>query len=769
MGHRLLGVLAPISYLLVTALLAFLLQKWKKLCAPLWWLTLGFVWANIFAANLIEKQIPLEIEKRDVLVTGRVASIPMHFPHYTRFDYLIDSLSYQGVEYPSPGKVRLKAYHDQRQIKLGQSWELTVRLKRPHGYQNPGGRFDYETYLFGQGIRGVGYIRHTPPGRQLSEGESAKIGKSREAVFEFIQEHLGDRSHAGILTALLVGIRGTMSDQQWQVLQNTGTIHLVAISGLHIGLVFALVSGVMTRVWRFSGQWQCVLPAKRWGAICGFVVAFLYALMAGMTVPTRRALTMLGIIVMASLSNRRPSIFETMILVLSGILLFDPLAPLSSGFWLSFGAVFAITLCLRDVRQRETSGLIEGGVHRVVDWSRIQIGIFVGMMPLLLLMFHQVSLVAPIANMVAVPVVGLLVVPAALLGLTGFALGFEYIALMLFEFSLWIMGLLWPILHWMAGLNGAIWQIQDKPIALFVCAFLGLALLSLPSVFLPRWLGAFWLLPIFITQPQKINQAEFRYTMLEVGHGLASVIETRNHVLVYDTGPGFVGGMNAGKSIVNPYLVSRGVTVIDTVVLSHDHNDHIGGYGAIQEKFEILQTLAGVPDATDGARFCHYGQAWTWDDVRFEILWPVEEGLYEKNNASCVLKVSSVHGSLLLTGDIEKEAELKLALSSEVNLHSTVLQVPHQGSKTSSTNVFLDAVDPHYGFLSTGYLNRFNHPHDVVVERYLSRDIPLLNTAHQGALTVLFGDKGTIHGHREQRVGYWYFKAKGGENMDLKN
>lgn len=757
-GHRLSSVLLPIQYLLIFCLLAFFLSRWNRLLIPATWLIFGFFWASLFATNLLNKSLPKELEKKDLTITGTVVSIPIHTTHYTRFDFLVENLSYQGVAYPSPGKVRLKVYDEQKDVKIAENWEFVVRLKRPHGYQNPGSKFNYETYLFAHRIRGTGYVRKEPSGKKLPKTRNSYVSVFRQEAFSFIQDHLSDAPHSGILTALLVGIRSAMKDHHWQIPQNTGTIHLVAISGLHVGLVFALVSWVTSRVWRLSGYCQGRMPANSWGVILGFLAAFLYALMAGMTIPTRRAITMLGVFVLAVLSHRRLSTYETMILMLTGVLLVDPLSPLSGSFWLSFGAVFAIVLCSSEMREVKIQGLAGKVLRQALNWSRVQLGIFMGMMPLLLLMFSQVSLVAPIANLIAVPVVGALVVPFALLGLTAFGFGLEYIALQFFEFSLWILSILWPALQWMSSIDGAVWQFSEKPVVVFVCAFVGVGWLFLPSVFLPRWLGVFWVLPIFSIQPSRLNQQEFRYTMLEVGHGLASVIETKNHVLVYDTGPGFSGGMNAGESVVNPFLISRGIMGVDKIILSHDHNDHVGGYDAIKARFVPLQTLAGVPAATRSSLPCYQGQSWSWDGVAFEVLWPPKGGQYEKNNASCVLRVSSVNGSLLLTGDIEKEAERKLVMEQSKKLQSDILQVPHQGSKTSSTEAFLNAVDPDLALLSTGYLNRFNHPHDVVSERYMKREIPMFNTAYKGAITVLFAEQRGVYWHREQLVGYWFFE-----------
>ena len=719
------------------------------------WFVTGLLWANATATPLLNNMLPRNIEKKDIVIHGVITTIPENKEHYARFDFMVESINHEGKSYDSVGLIRLKAYANQDQFRVNQHWRLTVRLKRPQSYQNPGSHFNYETYLFQNRIRAVGYIREQPQPELLPTDSASPISSFRQKVVALMHEQFGHHPHFGILTALLVGVKDGITPDHWKVLQRTGTIHLVAISGLHIGLIAALVVMLSSRLWRLCGPLKNYLPAPRFALLCGLVAATIYALLAGMTIPTRRALAMLFVVVVAALCNRRPSSWEVITLVLFAVLVIDPLAPLSTGFWLSFGAVIAIILSMQWRQPALENNLFQRTLIKTQNWTRVQIGIFVGMMPLLLTLFGQTSLISPIANLFAIPMVGLVVVPIALVGLFLLSVGLSYPALLVFELCLSLLTAFWQALDWMSGIGG-VWQVSSITPVLLICCIAGVAMWFAPRALLPRWLGICWLTPLLLHQPEKLAPHEFRYTMLEVGHGLASVIETRNHVLVYDTGPGSAGGMNAGSMIVNPFLIARGITHIDAVIVSHEHNDHIGGYRALKERFRIHKTLVGVKHSIVGATPCEAGNGWQWDGVNFDVLWPLAHDSITGNNASCVVKVSSKHGSLLLTGDIEKAPESWLTTHRATDLKSDLLQVPHQGSRTSSTSSFLLAVDPDYALVSTGYLNRFSHPHDDVKQRYADHRIPFINTAYSGAIEVLFDEHLRITEFRDLIRGYWF-------------
>ena len=743
---------------------------WKQFAGLVCVFTIGIVWANLTATNLLNYTIDSALENHDVVISGKIIGVPLHTPHYSRFDFVADTLTWQGMPYDAPGKIKLKAYHNIKDFKANQVWQLTVRLKRARGYQNPGSRFNYETYLFERRIRATGYVRKVASNRLINPNRNPySIAKFRARVNTFIQTRLSDDPHHGVLTALVVGVRGTMSDADWGILQNTGTIHLVAISGLHIGLVAGLVMWLAARIWRLSGQLQSRIPAQTVALIAGLGAGFCYALLAGMTIPTQRAVIMLATVAISLLLKRRPASFELITLALATVLLVDPLSPLSSGFWLSFGAVVVIICFIKRQKsprktnkntRRKNQYLLP---EKATGWISMQLGLSFGMAPLLLLLFHQLSVIAPLANLVAIPVVGLVVVPVALFGLCLFAVGLPELALLVFEYALIGIGHLWLVLQFLADTNWAVWQPPSKPFWMLMAAVIGIALWFFRPAFPARLSAVLWFLPLFFSQPEKPVHGAFRYTMLEVGQGLASVVETQNYTLVYDTGPRFRSGMDMGKTVVVPYLKARGIHNIDKLIISHQHNDHVGGYQSISNAFNIDHLLAGVPNKIPAsanhklrAGKCLGGQKWHWDGVQFEILWPLNDDFANGNNASCVLMISSKFGAVLLTGDIEMQVEKILVSIYGDRLGADILQVPHQGSKTSSSTQFLDLVNPKLALLSAGYLNRFGHPHKIISQRYAMRQIPLINTAYTGALTVEINYPQQPRKHRDSLTGYWF-------------
>ena len=774
------SLLLPIVALLM--LLPFAVRYlWLR---PVAALAVGFCWSAVVATVMFGTTIPAAMEKKDVVISGQVIGAPLATDRYQRFDFQVEQLMWRGTVYPSPGKIRLKLYQNQPQILSGQQWRFTARLKQARGYHNPGALFDYEAYLFHHHLRATGYVRNHPPPLLLKAQSSFSIAAFRQRVAGFIRTSLNDSEQAGLVAALVVGIRNDMNQRTWEVLLRTGTIHLVAISGLHIGLVSGLALLLGSWCWRFAGALPLRVPAPKVGVLIGLLAGLIYALLAGMTIPTQRAVCMLAVVAAAMFFQRRPFGTETLVIALAVVLAVDPLATLSAGLWLSFGAVVILVLGVTRTRQHlsdtqasasfnatattdatdapnatDAINLARKFLHKLGAWSAIQIGLFVGMAPLLLALFHRVSLVAPLANLVAVPVIGMIAVPVALLGLILYFIGLEDAAVLAFQCALWIIEWLWVLLEWLSASDWSVWQQPSPPLWSLPLAAVGVCLLLSPGVFPARWSGLVWLLPLFSVTPNVPAAGEFRYTMLEVGHGLASVVQTRNHLLVYDAGPRFKGGLDAGQTVVVPFLQQLDADTIDEFIISHGDNDHIGGHRAVLKRFKVKRILTSVPASIPTSQPCHAGQSWVWDEVRFEMLWPslqiFEGDITNENDASCVLKVSSEFGSILLTGDIGKPAERALANSGR-NLAADVLQAPHHGSKTSSTEVFLSRVQPSIALASIGYLNRYGHPHEVVAKRYARRQIPVYKTADEGAITASFTATGIIiRGHRGSIRKYW--------------
>lgn len=735
------GMLTPL--LLVALGLALggrVMLRFRKAC---WWMlagVLGLAWFTAQSAARLADALPRALEQQPIEISGRVIGVPFVAERYTRFEFAVETLTHNGISYPPPGSVRL--YHNQPapDYRPGQRWHLPVRLKRAHGFQNPGVWFDYETLLFSRNLRATGRVLK-PGGMQLAAdpGLAGRLTELRRNKAGFINRATGNGEHAALLAALTVGLRAEVDDRKWRVLRHTGTVHLLAISGLHIGLVAGFVGALAAFLWRFQARGMLWCSARSFALGAGLAAGAAYALLAGFSVPTQRALGMLVVAGLVFALAGRPRPLSALLLVLTVLLALDPLAPLERGFWLSFCAVGALLLFIsRAIEAPEPKPDSRPKINWLSltrQWGWTQAVLFIALAPLLLAMFGYLSLVAPLGNLVAIPVIGLAVLPLCLIGLTLWGMGLAWPAGLAYQLAHGVMDYLWPPLGWLADQPWSIWQAQPAVAAVWI-ALPGLLLLFSRGLLPARRLGLVALLPLIIARPNGLETGEFRYTLLDVGHGLASVVETRNHLLVYDTGPRFSGGFDAGARVLLPYLKRLGAQHIDRLIVSHADNDHRGGHAALIKALPATGILTSDPTAlVQPAKRCARGQNWNWDGVEFEIIWPPPGGDWNRNNGSCVLRVRSPHGALLLTGDIEHPAEWAIT-QSPAGLKAEVLQVPHQGSRTSSTGIFLDAVAPEIALVSTSYLNHYRHPHPEVAARYRARGIHLYDTAVDGALTV---------------------------------
>lgn len=718
------------------------------------WFGSGFLWA-LFYAHLISMNFLIpELEGRDLIIEGHIATLPLRQERRVGFEFEILSLMYQQRTYPTPGRVRLRWYGQTPKLSVGDIWRLQVRLKRPHGFLNPGG-FDYEGWLFGQGIRATGYIRHSSHNRLLASNmNDYALQRLRQYLLNRLNEVLKGHPTRGLLTALAMGERSAIEPEQWRVLRRTGTNHLVAISGLHIGLVAVLIFFLMRRLWGLSGALMLYMPAPKAAAVASVAAALGYAALAGFSIPTQRAVIMITVIMSALILQRvvRPN--HSLALALLLVLLWDPLAILSAGFWLSFAAVAVITYV---VTGRHTP---HPWWHH---WGRIQWIISIGLFPLLLTLFQQVSLIAPLANLIAVPVVSLLVVPLTLTGTLLLGLVPSLGGGVLLAASS-IMGGLWILLDWLGNLSFAVWTGPAPPIWALLLALLGLMALLAPRGWPARWLGGVLLLPILLIQIARPGQGEVWFTLLDVGQGLAAVVQTRNHAMVFDTGPRYSHRFNTGDAVVVPFLRQAGIHRLDMLVISHGDNDHIGGARSIVDQIPVTQILTSVPHKLQWttATPCSSQDQWEWDGVRFHILHPLYDNATARysggNEGSCVLYIHTAQGRVLLTGDIEKGAEKVLLRSYPKQLVSDILVAPHHGSNTSSTADFINAVAPRYVLFPVGYRNRYRFPAQTVVDRYRLAGVQLLDTANSGAIGFKLSSSGQLvpHTYRQAAQHYWH-------------
>jgi len=491
------------------------------------------------------------------------------------------------------------------------------------------------------------------------------------------------------------------------------------------GLVFWLTRGV----WSWLGRWPETVPAVRVAAVMALLSATFYAFLAGLGIPSRRALIMLSVGMTALLAGRWSRPAHVLCLAIITTLIIDPLAVLATGWWLSFWAVAVIFYI--------TSGHFgaRGLWHKV---ARVHIVLALGMLPLLLIFYQQASLIAPLANVVAVPWVSLLVVPTALVGILLHFISTTAGGLLL-NLAAWLMDALWPCLTWLGGLDFALLHHHQPLTWTLLPAVAGLFLLFAPRGFPGKWLGLVMLLPMLAAKPPEPAFGEVWVTLLDVGQGLSTVIRTHDHTLVYDAGPSYSPGFDTGQTVVVPYLRSQGVERIDKLFVSHGDNDHSGGVPSILKGYPVVDVEAGIPELLTmrRARQCHRGEHWWWDGVDFSVLHPDARSYHKGNSASCVIRIEAGRGRrVLLTGDIEAESERVLLQEVHDRLPVDVLVVPHHGSLTSSSQAFVEAVSPDYALFPTGYRNRFRFPRKPVVDRYRKAGSELLDTAAQGAITV---------------------------------
>lgn len=717
--------------LLCLVLLVFL-RWWRLLALPL-----GFIWAVWVADHHLAQRMPEHLAGSDITVQGWVANLPDQTEDKARFDFLLE---HSGQ--PLPKKIRLSWYHTEQNIKAGQHWVFTVRLKPPHGTFNPGG-FDYERWLFTQGIGATGYVRPYPKPQLLGQDPPWRnIDVFRQMIADRLDAALSD---SGLIKALTIGEGSGISQEQWDVFRKTGTIHLFVISGSHIGMVAGLVYLLVLKGWVWTGilRWSPQQVAA-WAAM---FAGIFYAILAGFSVPSQRAVVMLVVFMLAIIQQRPLRPFHTLSVALLAVLLYDPLAVLASGFWLSFLAV-AIIVSTVGGRLDKSPWWLEG---LKINWATS-----VGLSPLLLWFFQQVSICSPIANFIAVPVIGLLVVPLALLAVVLLFLD-QVVTGGLLAILDYVLHGLYSLLAMMAAWPWATLNLPQPPFLALLFALPGMALLVAPRGIPNRWLGVIMLLPLFTAQPKTPADGEMEVTLLDVGQGLSVAVQTAGHWLVYDTGAKFSAESDSGKMVLVPFLRNRGVTELDGLVISHGDNDHIGGAGSLLDAVATHQVLTSVPDKFAGYRPqpCVAGQSWVWDGLAFEMLWP-EDKLLQGNDSSCVLKISGQSGSVLLTGDIERMAESLLVGKFGDALQADVLIAPHHGSKTSSSLSFLRAVKPKWVLIPAGYRNSFGHPHEKVLARYRSNRIASANTSEQGALTITFTkERQRLQKYRESEGKYW--------------
>ncbi|ALG68854.1 DNA internalization-related competence protein ComEC/Rec2 [Beggiatoa leptomitoformis] len=710
------------------------------------WLALGLCWA-IFRAQLFFAQaLPIVLEGQELIVEGFISDLPHRKQDGWQFDFTPTRLLTPDKQVITDiGRLRLSWHKTAMHLQTGQQWRFTVRLQRARGFSNPL-ISDYSRTLYQQGIHATGSIR--PKGEQqlLSTPTHWQLNTFRESLAQQLQIATHHHPLTGILIALAIGEQQWISAEQWSVFRKTGIAHLVAISGLHIGLLayigfwicshfvgmtiygYALIcQRLRYPSWGRFIHFPVVFPA----AFVSLLIALSYSLLAGFSIPTQRTVVMICTLVIALLGLRQLSKGTAFSLALLVVLIYDPTAVLNSGFWLSFGAVACILVA---VQGRQTP---PHRIQRVIhQYGYVQFAITLGLIPLTLNFFGSFSLVSLIANTIAIPIFSFLLVPLNLFALSLIDIS-PTLSHFLLQLCLWGLENVWWLMEQLSALTWSSLQIASPPLWITVIALIGVGIFLLPRGFPARWVGFIWLLPLFFYPPSRPTQGSVWLTVLDVGQGLSIVIQTAQHTVLYDTGVRSYTGFNTGKIVVVPFLQAQGIQRIDTLIVSHGDSDHSGGLVDILNNLQVTQFIssAEIVRQYPQAQHCQAGQQWTYDDVQFHVLHPQADFYSQENNMSCVLKISTPQGSILLTSDIEKTAEQALLRTQAQYLPADILLAPHHGSKTSSNPNFLAQVNPRYVVFSTGYRNPYKFPHVEVVKRYQSQGITIIDTVSSGAIT----------------------------------
>ncbi|MHC8318337.1 DNA internalization-related competence protein ComEC/Rec2 [Pseudomonas sp. LB3P31] len=718
---RFLPALPPVWLLLLMPIVALIVLPFRAY--PLGFFLFGLTWACTHAQWALDDRLPIQLEGETRWVEGLVTGLPQNADGVVRFE-LTDSHSRRTR---LPQRMRL-AWYDGPPVHSGERWRLAVKLKRPSGLLNPHA-FDYDAWLLAQRIGATGTVKD---GEKLAEARGAWRDSLRQRLLA-----VDAQGRSGALAALVLGDGSGLSREDWQVLQDTGTVHLLVISGQHIGLLAGVVYLLIAGLARY-GLWPGRLPWLPWACGLAFAAALGYGLLAGFDVPVRRACAMIGLVLLWRLRFRHLGAWWPLLLALNGVLLMDPLTSLQPGFWLSFAAVAILIFTF--------SGRL-GPSPWWQTWTRAQWLIAIGLGPLLLILGLPISLSGPLVNLLAVPWISLLVLPPALLGTL--LLPIPYIG----EGLLWLAG---GLIDWLfrglaqvAGHFPA-WVPVAIPLWTWALAAVGALLLLMPAGVPMRWLG--WPMLLLLALPPRPMLAEgiAGVWLLDVGQGLAILVRTRHHSLLYDAGPRF-GDMDMGARVVLPALHKLGVDELDLMLISHAHADHAGGARAVADGLSVRRIVGGEPfPASDGlfADACESGRQWNWDGVNFQLWqWPSAR---DSNSRSCVLQIEAGGERLLLTGDIEHAAE-QAFLDSPLAEATDWLQSPHHGSRTSSSMALLGVLQPKGVLISRGNGNSFGHPHPTVMARYRKLGLRIYDSAEQGAVHLQLGTFAAPATMRQQR------------------
>lgn len=680
------------------------------------WFLAGIGWSWGHEKFVSDHHMPNQSLIQNTQLKGYVASIPIKTTDKIQFQFHIDHLNHHKVD----ATILLSCYQHCPNFQTGEYWFLHAKLRKPQNLSNPGG-FDYVRWLNSRHMYWTGFVLQAQNSQLLLQSHRYFLLHLRQNLANNLAKIIHDERTLGIVQALALGFTMHIDKDEWDLFRKTGTIHLMVISGAHIGLISGLVYWIINWLWCRLGTACLYYPAPKLASIFALSMAFVYAILAGFGVPAQRALIVCVFMFARNFCNQRFSVWQAWRYALLAVLLFEPHSVLLSGFYLSFLAVAILIAIHRRFKLK--------GFRQIL---MMQCACLVGLMPFTLFWFSYGATNGLIANLLAIPWVGYVIVPLSLFITIAGQLCANNSLVLCVHYAI---NVLFTYLNWVnsfSGLNLTCPIIQITSVLAFsltlgLLIFLPLFRL-LPAMLVLVFSGLF---PAYKT----VKSGDVRMDVLDVGQGLAIVIQTAKHLLVYDTGVKFYKGSDMGAMVINPYLKTLNIKKIDKVVISHPDLDHRGGLKSLESEFKINELIVDNPMFYKRGYTCHAYSDWTWDGITFHFF-PISSSLKSKNNTSCVLQIKNGTNKILLVGDIEKMAEHYLIEKYGDKLRSNVLVVPHHGSKTSSSIAFVNAVSPHYAVMSYGFDNRYRFPHQEVVKIYQQKQIQLLNTMDFGMVSM---------------------------------
>ncbi len=736
---------------------------------------LGVAWHLCWALGRQQQMLPSQLEGHDLLVEGRVIGLPQTGNRAQSFTLVVTESgslmpgSKLQLSYFTPPQ---KKERSPATFRPGDRWQLTVRLKQVHGFANPGNH-DREAFLFRNGFAGTGYVRGEADRWGVSNPDNRLLGQTRFSIsalrgsfLGLLETQLQTLRHSDLIVALVLGEKSKLGSSRWELFSATGTNHLFVISGLHIGLITLFSFSLYGCVIRLIPARCCPWPTQRAAAGLAMLTAVSYSLMAGWGLPTQRACIMILLLLSSYLTDRRPDLWFRFLVALAAVLSLDPLATTSMGFWLSFLAVAALLFSGQaPVAHGGTGNKRLFSWYNCLAYGRAQWAVFVGLFLPLTVLMGQIPLLAPIANLIAIPVLGFILLPLLLIGTVLLLLNLRW-AEHLLSIADSVLHLLIGTLQFLAELFGqqALLLIPPPSLLQFLFIVPGILLLLLPIGFPFRILT----IPLLVSAMREAEPGEisgFEVHVLDVGQGLSVLIRTENHSLLYDTGPAVEDQWSAGSAVVVPALRHMGINKLDRILVSHGDMDHAGGLPAVSTAYPGAEVVRNDIQSTPEIP-CAERSRWVWDRVVFTVLHPLDlldsegnGGRYaSSNNRSCVLQIRFGEMTALLPGDIEAPVERLLAATLGTRLQSSVLIAPHHGSNTSSSYPFLKMVAAEQVIFSSGYGNGFGHPAAPVVQRYIALGAELHDTAQSGMISLspsASGEVWDINFYRKEHRRYW--------------